>query len=181
MSFGHQKYHPAKDFPIPTAGLSHLTPSLLFNGLSSLSDRNPRGGDGASIWILPTTNSLIHFVAASLIVAWLLDFGFGWSFFRRRWRSAMKTKCVFFFFGFEGDIFFFCDFAGVFLVVSRKVEPRWSTLDKYLKWSLLIGFRYLLARCILRQGLEVYFKMDNNCFLSSANIRSWERRERIET
>ncbi|KAK7855664.1 hypothetical protein CFP56_026851 [Quercus suber] len=50
-------------------------------GHSSLSDRNPRRGDGASIWILPTTDSLIHFAEATLIEAWLLDFGFG---------SAMK-------------------------------------------------------------------------------------------
>ena len=50
MSFGHQKHHPAKDFLIPTAGLSCLTPLVLFNGFSSFSDWNPRGGDGVSIW-----------------------------------------------------------------------------------------------------------------------------------
>ena len=73
-------------------------------------------------------------------------------------------------------------FAGVFLVVSRKAEPRWSTLDRYLKLSLLIGFRYLLARCILRQGLEVYFKMDNNCFFVICKYpKLREKRERIDT
>ena len=107
MSFGHRKHHLAKDFPIPTVGLSRLTPSVPFNGLSSLSDRNPCSGDGASIWILPTTaQTLLVFFKGwrpqsrgvylfiylfFWFLFWCLQWGLGW-FWSERGLRVRETR-----------------------------------------------------------------------------------------